>query len=64
MSLHDEQPTLVFIQEQSLFGELSEHGFDLSILEFDDLPLSLIDHATECSEQNVPGLDQEGHVRC
>ena len=37
--------------------------FDLSVLEFDDLPLSLIDHATACSEQNVPGLEQEGHVR-
>ena len=37
--------------------------FDLCVLECDDLLLTLIDHATEGSEQDVPGLEQEGHVR-
>ena len=63
VSLHDEQPTLVVIQEQSLFGELFEQGFDLSVLELDDLLLPLIDHATECSKQDVPWLEDERHVR-
>ncbi|HIE98862.1 MAG TPA: hypothetical protein EYQ63_18095 [Fuerstia sp.] len=29
----------------------------------DDLLLSLVHHATERGEQNVPSLEQEGHVR-
>ena len=43
--------------------QLLQQSLDLCVLEFDDLLLTLIHHATECSEQNVPGLEQEGHVR-
>ena len=53
---------MVVVQQQSLPSELLQQGCDLSILKFDDLLLPLIDHATECSEQNVPGLEQEQHV--
>ena len=63
VSLHDEQPTLVVIQEQSLFGELFEQGFDLSVLELDDLLLPLAHQAAEAGQQNVPGLEDERHVR-
>ncbi|MDG2128720.1 MAG: hypothetical protein P8K08_12050 [Fuerstiella sp.] len=37
--------------------------FDLSVLEFDDLLLTLVHHTTQCGEQNVPWLEQEGHIR-
>jgi hypothetical protein len=63
VSLYGEQSTLIVIEQQSLLSELLQQCFDLRILEFDDLLLPLIDHATECSEQNVPWLEQEGHVR-
>ena len=63
MSLHGEQSTLIVIQQQSLLSELLEQCFDLCVLEFDDLLLSLVHHAAECSKQDVPGLEQEGHVR-
>ncbi|MEO2033209.1 MAG: hypothetical protein ABGZ35_14095, partial [Planctomycetaceae bacterium] len=36
--------------------------FYLRILEFDDLLLSLVHHAAECSKQDVPSLEQERHV--
>ena len=63
VSLHDEQPTLVVIQEQSLFGELFEQGFDLSVLELDDLLLPMVHEAAEAGEHQMPGLEQERHVR-
>jgi hypothetical protein len=63
MSLHGEQSTLIVIEQQSLLSELLQQCFDLSVLEFDDLLLTLIHHATECSKQDVPWLEQEGHVR-
>ena len=62
VSLHSEQSTLVVIEQQSLLSELLQQSLDLSVLEFDDLLLTLIDHATECSEQHVPWREQEGHV--
>jgi hypothetical protein len=45
-------------------SQLLQQCFDLCILELDDLLLPLIDHAAECREQNVPWLEQEGHVQC
>jgi hypothetical protein len=63
MSLHGEQSTLIIVEQQSLLSELLQQSLDLCVLELDGLLLALIDHATECSEQNVPWLEQEGHVR-
>ena len=63
MSLHGEQSTLIVIEQQSLLSELLQQCFYLCVLELDDLLLPLIDHATEGSEQNVPWLEHEGHVR-
>ncbi len=63
MSLYGEQSTLIVIEQQTLLSELLQQCFDLRILEFDDLLLSLVHHAAECGEQNVPSLEQEGHVR-
>jgi hypothetical protein len=56
MSLHGEQSTLIVIQQQTLLSELLQQCFDLCILEFDDLLLSLVHNAAECSEQNVPWM--------
>jgi hypothetical protein len=55
--------SLAVIQQETLLSRLLQQGFDLRILELDDLLLSLIDHAAECREQNVPGLEQEGQIR-
>jgi hypothetical protein len=61
--LHSEQPTLVVVEQQSLLSQLRQQSLDLRVLEFDDLLLTLIDHATEGSEQEVPRVENEGHVR-
>ena len=63
LSFHRQEPTLIVIQQQSLLFQLPEKGFDLCVLELDDLLLPLIDEPAECSEQNVLWLEQEGHVR-
>ncbi len=63
VGLHGEQPALVVIEEQSLLTELLEQSLDLCVLELNDLLLPLVDHAAEGGEQDVPGLEQEGHVR-
>ena len=63
MSLHGKQATLVIVEHQSLLSELLQQRLDLSILKLNDLLLPLIDHGAEGSEQNVPGLEQEGHVQ-
>ena len=63
MSLYGKQATLVIVEQQSLFSELLQQGFDLSVLEFDGLLLSLVHNAAEGSQHDVPWLEQEGHVR-
>lgn len=51
------------IQQKSLLSKLLQQSLDLSVLELDDLLLSLVDHAAECGEYDVPGMENEGHVR-
>ena len=63
MSLHGKQPTLVIVDQQSLFSELLQQGFDLSVLEFNDLLLTLVHKAAEDSQHDVPWLEQKRHVR-
>ena len=36
------------LEQQSLPAELFEQGFDLSVLELDDVLLALVDHGTFC----------------
>ena len=61
--LHSKHSTLVVVEQQSLFSELFEQGFDLCVLEFDDLLLPLVHEAAESSQQDVPWLEDRGHVR-
>jgi hypothetical protein len=63
VSFHGQSPTLSTIQQQSPLSELLQQSFNRCVLELDDRLLTLIDHATQCSEQNVPRLEQDGHVR-
>jgi hypothetical protein len=63
MSLHGKQATLVIVQQQSLFSELFPQGLDLSVLELNDLLLTLVHEAAERSQHVVPQLEQERHVR-
>ena len=63
VSLNVKYPTLIIVEQQSLFSELLEQGLDLCVLELNDLLLLLIDHGAEGSEQNVSGLEKEGHAR-
>lgn len=63
VSLHGKQATLVVVEQQSLLSELLQQGLDLGVLELDDLLLTLIHEATENSQQNVPWLEDKGHVR-
>ena len=63
VSLHCEEPSLVVIEQQSLSSELLQNRLDLSILELDDLLLPGVEQATEYGEQDVPGREQERHIR-
>ena len=45
VSFHSEQPTLVVVEQQALPAELLQQGFDLSVLELDDLLLPVVDQA-------------------
>ena len=63
MSFHSEQPTLVVVEQQALPAELLQQGFDLSVLELDDLLLPVVDQATEYGRQDVPGREQERHIQ-
>ncbi len=58
-----EQSTLVIVEQQSLLSELFQQCFDLSVLELDDLLLTLVHEAAEGSQQDVPWLEDERHVR-
>ena len=59
LSFHSQQSTLVIVEEQSLATELLQQSIDLSILELDDLLLTLVDEAADGRKQNVPRLEQE-----
>ena len=61
LSFHSQQSTLVIVEEQSLATELLQQSIDLSILELDDLLLTLVEEAADGHKQNVPGPEQEGH---
>jgi len=61
ITLHSEQATLIVVQQQSLPAQLRQPVFSLSILELTDLFLPVVDHSTEARQQNVPGLEDEGH---
>ncbi|GEM_PF-1747436 len=61
VSLDGQESTLIVVEQQTLLSQLLEQSFDLCVLELDDLLLLLIGEAAECSEQNVPWLEQEGH---
>ncbi len=63
MSLHRKESTLVIVEQQSLLSELFEQCFDLSVLELDDLLLPMVHEAAEAGEHQMPGLEQERHVR-
>ncbi len=54
MSLHGKYSTLIVIKQQSLFSELLQQGFDLCVLELNDLLLRLIHQTAEGSQQEVP----------
>jgi hypothetical protein len=58
-----EQPTLVIVEQQSLFFELLQQSLDLSVLELNDLLLSLVRQAAEGSKHQMPWLEQKRHVR-
>jgi len=63
VSLYGKQSTLVVVEQQAFLSELFEQGVNLSVLELNDLLLTLVHHATEDGEQHVPRLEQERHVR-
>ena len=56
-----QQSTLVIVEVQSFATELLQQSIDLSILELDDLLLTLVEEAADGHKQNVPGPEQEGH---
>ena len=51
--------TLIVIEQHTFPAEFLEQGFDLGVLEFNDLLLALIDGTTEYYKQNVPWLKQK-----
>ncbi|MDA1164421.1 MAG: hypothetical protein O3B13_15110 [Planctomycetota bacterium] len=48
---------MVIVGQQSLSTELPQQGFDLGILELDDLLLTLVRKTTDRGQQNVAGLE-------
>ena len=63
LSFHRQQSTLVIVEEQSLATVLLQQGIDLSILELDDLLLTLVEEAADGRKQSpvrkrgaVPGF--------
>jgi hypothetical protein len=58
---HSQQPSRVIVVEQSLATELLQQSIDLSILELDDLLLTLVEETADGRQQDVPGPEQEGH---
>ena len=63
MSLYGKQSTLVIVEQQSLLSELLQQGFDLGVLELDDLLLTLVHKAAKGSQHDVPRLENRRHVR-
>ena len=55
LSCHAQQSSLVIVEEQSLASEFLQQSIDLSILERDDLLLTMIEEAADGHKQNVPG---------
>jgi len=53
--------TLAVVQQQSFPAGLIQQSIDRCILELNDLLLTLIDHAAEGGQQDVPGLTNRGH---
>ena len=65
LSFHSQQSTLVIVEEPSLATVLFQQGIDLSILELDDLLLTLVEEAADGRKQSpvrkrgaVPGFDR------
>lgn len=52
---------MVIAERQSFSTELLQQGFDLDILEVNDLLLTLVHETTDGGQQDVPGLEKEGH---
>jgi len=55
------KPALLIVDQQSLAPERLQQSFDLSILERDDLLLSLMGETADAGEQDVPRPEQAGH---
>ena len=54
VSFHSEQPTLVAVEQQSLPADRFQQRLDLSVLELDDLLLTLVHQTAEAGQQDVP----------
>ena len=63
VSLYGKQATLVVVEQQAFLSELFDQGVNLSVLELNDLLLTLVRQAAECSQHDEPWLEQKGHVR-
>jgi len=63
ISFHGKQATLVIVEQQSPPAELLQQGLDLSVLELDDLLLTLVYEAADTGQQNVPWLEDGRHAR-
>ncbi len=62
MSLHGKYSTQATVKQQLLFSALLQQGVNLSILKLIDLLLPLIDQGGEGSDQDVPLLEDRGHI--
>ena len=63
MSLYGKQSTLVIVEQQSLFSELLQKGVNLSVLELNDLLLTLVHKDAKGGQHDVPRLENRRHVR-
>jgi hypothetical protein len=61
VSFDGQYPTLVIIKEQTFPHQPLQQGFDLGILKLDNPLLTLVHKTADGRQQDVTGLEKEGH---
>jgi hypothetical protein len=58
---HSQYSTLIISQQQTLLAEFLQQRLNLGVLELHDLLLKLVHENSDGGQQDVPGLEKEGH---
>jgi hypothetical protein len=61
MAFHSQYAPLIIGQKHAFLAEFLQQRFDLVVLELDDPLLTFVHETSEGGQQDVPGLEKEGH---